>query len=595
MTRSGERSALEPDLVPVLQRIRDLSGRFPEGPLPQAEVEFLRESIEQPRPGSRALLQDRLPRTRENFKDRQRDREAAEAELAGMVRSAASCSDTDLALLTEQLRGLRGDERLRLDPKSIDLGLRDDQARTMALHLLHTGVTSTEVRVGLQLLARAGEPDDTDLIGTFALLGRNYGSITLRALKRLGLTTPGLFALANRVPLRERHPFAVRLGAAPIADINALVATLSVGDAITLLRMTEDFQGTPEWIRGNERLAAAVVAAAENPLLMGDGPQTPVSMVWLRDEIRYGPCALLGYSPGQRRQAIERLGAWLSAPCTLEAVKAEVAQRPTDSQAIWLHHQVIEAQRDRSGDLPEGLAIRIAVPPPGSPGDVRTHLLIDGVPLEPRCFGMGVPRIPERFLHSEDSLSATADSREVPLAEADCAEGCCGGLKARIRRDEARGRVEWEVWRTSGTQKNRERFSFDAAAYDAEIARAASDFTWAWPARRAARLLRERMEAEPELMSRWECRFGSADSWNRERSVLRLHFAHPGLPSQSSDWPWLQFEYQVEVPDAAIVDDDAVGALVDRTVKQFRETDPKRFARLVSGSRELAESLGIPW
>lgn len=595
MTRSGERSALEPDPVPVIQRIRDLIGRFPEGPLPQAEVKDLRESIQKPRPGNRALLQDRLPRTRENFKDRQRDREAAQAELADMVRSAASCSDTDLARLTEQIRGLRDDQRLRLDPESIDLGLRDDQARTIALHLLHTGVIGTEVLVGLQLLERAGEPDDTDLIGTFALLGRSYGSIALKVLKRLGLATPGLFALAGRVPLKERHPFAVTLGAAPIADIDDLVATLSVCDAITLLRMTEDFQGTPKWIRGNQRLAAAVVAAAENPLLMGDGPQTPVSMVWLRDGIRYGPCALLGYSPGQRLQAIERLGTWLSTPRALQAVEAVVARRPRDSQAIWLHHQVIEAQRDRSGDFPEGLAIRIAVPPPGSPGDVRTHLLIDGVPLVPRSFGIGMPRIPERLLGVGDGLQAAEESREIVLAEAECTEGCCGALRARIRRDEARGRVEWEVWRTRGAQGDPERFSFDAAAYDAEVARAADDFTWAWPARRAARLLRERMEAEPELMSRWECRFGSADSWNRERSVLTLHFAHPEVPSASTDRPWLQFEYQVEVPDAAIVDDDVVAAVVDRIVKQFRETDPKRFARVIGGSRELAESLGIPW
>lgn len=595
MTRSGERSALEPDLVPVLQRIRDLTGRFPEGPLPAAEVEALRESIEKPRPGSRALLQDRLPRTRENFKERQRDRIAAVAKLADMVRSAESCSDTDLERLTEQLRGIRDDQRLRLDPETIDLGLRSDQARTIALHLLHTGATSTEVLVGVQLLETAAEPDDTDLIGTFALLGRSYGSVSLQVLQRLGLPTPRLFRLATRVPLKERHPFAAQLGATPSADIDALVATLSVGDAITLLRMAEDFQGTPKWIRGNERLAEAVVAAAENPLLMGDGPETPVSMVWLRDEIRYGKCALLGYSPGQRRQAIERLGAWLSAPRALQAVKAVVARRPRDSQEIWLHHQVIEAQRDPSGDFPEGLAIRIAVPPPGSPGDVRTHLLIDGVPLVPSRFGLGLPRIPERFLNVEGSLRATVDSREVVLAEAECTEGCCGALRVRIRRDETRGRVEWETWRTRGAQGEPERFSFDDAAYDAEIARAAGDFAWEWPARRAARLLRERIEAEPELMSRWGCRFGSVNSWNFERSVLKLHFAYPEAPSSSSDRPWLQFEYKVEIPDAAMVDGDAVAVLVDRIVKQFRETDPKWFATIIGGSRALAESLGIPW
>lgn len=55
------------------------------------------------------------------------------------------------------------------------------------------------------------------------------------------------------------------------------------------------------------------------------------------------------------------------------------------------------------------------------------------------------------------------------------------------------------------------------------------------------------------------------------------------------------FEYKVEIPDAAVVDDEAVQTHVDRIVRQFREDDPKRFSRIVFGSRELAESLGIPW
>ncbi|MEU5152962.1 hypothetical protein [Glycomyces sp. NPDC021274] len=593
MTRSGERNALEPDLVPVLQRVRDLCGRFPEGPLPAAELKALRDSIEELRPGTRELLPRRRPRIRESFEERKRNYKAAVAVLADVVRSASSCSDADLERLSEQLRGFRDDQRLRLDPKSVDLGLPAERVRGIALHLLHTGVTSTEVLMGLQLMERAAVPEDIDLVTTFALIGGNFGFSAFMSLKQLELPAPGLFAIAKRVPREGRSTFSAALGASPGGEIDALLATLSVGEAIVLLRTVDDYRGTPKWIEGNERLAAAVVAAAENPLLMGDGADTPFSMAWLRDEIRYGPAALLGYSPGQRMKAVEKLNAWLGSPRALQAVENVLARRPQDSREIWLHRQVLDAQLDRSAGFPAGLAIRIAVPPPGS-GDVRTHLLVDGVPLLPRVFGPDEPRNPGRLLHYEDGLRATSQAREVVLAEPECTEGCCGALRVDIRRDDANGRVAWEIWRSSGDE-HRERFEFDAAAYDAEIARAEADFGWEWPARRAARLLQGRFKAEPDLLSRWECRFGSVSSWNFARSLVSLHFTYPAARAPGSGEPGLIFTYEVEVPDAATVDDEAVDALVEQTVQRFRDEDPKRCSRLLGGSRELADSLGIPW
>ncbi|MDN3239530.1 hypothetical protein [Glycomyces tritici] len=594
MTRSGERNALEPDLVPVLQRVRDLCGRFTEGPLPSAEVKVLRDAIEKPRPGGRELLPSRRSGDRERSEVRKQRFKAAVAELAGLVRSAASCSDADLELLGERLRELRDDgRRLRLDPESVDLGLSAEQTRTIALHLLHNGIVDTEVLMGLQLMERAAEPEDVDLISTFALIGGNYGFSALRSFKRLELPASRLFAIANRMPAEARTTFSAALGKSPGAEIGALLATLSAGEAITLLRMVDDYQGTPTWIEGNEPLAAAVCAAAENPLLMGDGSETPFSMAWLRDEIRYGAAALLGYAPCRRREAIGRLNAWLGSPRALRAVRNVVARRPRDSRELWLHRQVLDAQRDRSEDFPAGLAVRIAVPAPGS-GDVCTHLLIDGVPLMPRTCGYAMPRSPECLLHKGDGLRATAEPREVKLAEPDCTEGCCGALRAEVKRDEANGHVEWEVWHTRSPQR-RERFKFDAAAYDAEIARAAADFTWEWPARRAARLLRERLHAEPGLLSEWECRFGSVASWNTERSALLFHFSHPGTEPAAPTQPSLMFLYKAEIPDAAVVDDDAVRTYVDQIVERFRNNDPKRFARIVFGSKELAESLGLPW
>jgi hypothetical protein len=338
-----------------------------------------------------------------------------------------------------------------------------------------------------------------------------------------------------------------------------------------------------------------VAAAAENPLLLEDGTETPFSIVWLRDEIRFGKCAFLGFSPGLRRKAIARLGAWLSSPRALRAVESVVARRPHDSRAIWLRRQVLDAQLDPTGDVPAGLAIRIAAPQPGTDGDVRTHLLIDGMPLIPRTFELGGPAAPERILHNGEGLRATGIPREVELAESDCSEVCCGTMRAEIRRDDAAGRVEWEIWLTRRAHEHRERFSFDASAYDAEVARATGDVTWEWPARRAARILGRRLGAEPDLMSRWGCRPIWAGSWNRERSLLRLHFLYgEGAPS-ATDLPWLQFEYQAEVPDASVVEDDAIAEAVDRIVKQFKETDPKALARVCGGSRASAEALGFAW
>jgi hypothetical protein len=596
MTRSGERNALEPDLVPVHQRVRDLCGHFPEGRLPGAEVKALRESIERSRPGSRALLPQRRTKTRAEFEAFKRDRQVALGVLADMLRSAAAGTDADLQRLSERLRDFHDHQHLRFDPESLGLDLPPERLRAIALHLLRTGTTGTEMMTGLQLMTVAADTADAELLGDLAPLGRAYAAIVSKALPRVKYPVPQRFALAKRDPEAKGSEFTAALAEAPRAEIDALVATLSVADAIALLRMTVDLQGVPKWLKGNVRLAEAVAAAAENPLLLEDGTETPFSMVWLRDEIRYGKCAFLGFSASQREQAIARLGAWLSSPHALRAVESAVARRPHDSRAIWLRRQVMDAQRDPTGDVPAGLAIRVVAPQPGTDGDVRTHLLIDGMPLIPRVFVLGGPAAPEWVLHSGEGLRATGAPREVELAQADCSEVCCGTMRAEIRRDDdAAGRVEWEIWLTRQAHEHRERFSFDAAAYDAEVARATGDVSWEWPARRAARILGQRLRVEPGLMSRWGCRPGWAGSWNRERSLLRLHFLYGEGEPFATDLPWLQFEYQAEVPDSSVVDDDAIDAAVDRIVKQFTETDPKTLSRVCGGSRASAEALGFAW
>ncbi|MDA1358927.1 hypothetical protein O1R50_04795 [Glycomyces luteolus] len=593
MTRSGERNALEPDPVPVLHRVRELCGRFPEGPLPPAEVKALRESIDTPGPVERTLLPDRRTRTREEFGAYKRERDAALAELAEWVRSAVSGSTADLERLGDRLRRLGDHRRLRFDPEMLGLGLQPEQTRAIALHLLHTGVSSGEIFVGLQLIETVVQPADASLIRTLGHLGRNYGYLASKAVRRLEFPAPHQFALAMRAPRTDRQQFAAALAGSPRADIDALMTTLSVADTIALLTMIGDIQGTPKWIEGNDALAATVVAAAESPSLLGEGVPALMSIACLIDEVAYGTAAFLPYSPGRREQVIAGLESALAAPAAWASVTAALERHPRDSELIWLQRRVLEARRGAIAGFPEGLAIRVAVPPPGSRQEVRTHLLIDGMPLVPRVFSLGVAAMPDRVLQCESGLVATVEPRDVKIADPDCVEECCGALYAEIRRDEAGGRVEWELRRTRSAHEHRERLVFDAAAYDAEIARVSSDFTWEWPARRAARLLRERLA--PDLMARWDCRLGLVNSWNSDRSILELSFSYPDAPSSASDRPWLQFVYRTEIPDAAAVDDRAVGIAVERIASQFREGDPKRFAKVVSGSKELAASLGIPW
>ncbi|MGN9809560.1 hypothetical protein ACTMSW_09395 [Micromonospora sp. BQ11] len=131
-------------------------------------------------------------------------------------------------------------------------------------------------------------------------------------------------------------------------------------------------------------------------------------------------------------------------------------------------------------------------------------------------------------------------------------------------------------------------FTFDAAQYDAEIARAESDRTWEWHERTVARLVRERLNDEPELLGGWECEPGWVEARPNDRGRIHVSYLFPRRPSAGDD-PWLQFVAVLDVPagDPAAVADDIVRELCDR--------DPRRQDRLAGGSREAAQQLGFQW
>ncbi|MFE3939049.1 hypothetical protein ACFXPJ_36170, partial [Streptomyces goshikiensis] len=90
-------------------------------------------------------------------------------------------------------------------------------------------------------------------------------------------------------------------------------------------------------------------------------------------------------------------------------------------------------------------------------------------------------------------FAASDEPRRVELSNNDCVTSCCGGIFVTIRRQG--DRVLWTSW--ENTEDNRDPLPadlhFDAAQYDAELARAGSDVSWEGPVDTAARLLAQEL------------------------------------------------------------------------------------------------------
>ncbi|WP_326586209.1 hypothetical protein [Streptomyces sp. NBC_01294] len=90
-------------------------------------------------------------------------------------------------------------------------------------------------------------------------------------------------------------------------------------------------------------------------------------------------------------------------------------------------------------------------------------------------------------------FAASDEPRRVELSNNGCVTSCCGGIFVTIRRQG--DRVLWTSW--ENTHDNRIPFPtdlhFDAAQYDAELARAGADVSWEEPVDTAARLLAQEL------------------------------------------------------------------------------------------------------
>ncbi|MFF7601510.1 hypothetical protein [Streptomyces mirabilis] len=110
------------------------------------------------------------------------------------------------------------------------------------------------------------------------------------------------------------------------------------------------------------------------------------------------------------------------------------------------------------------------------------------------------------------------------LAEASCAEGCCGALCVTIQRDG--DYVLWGEWRNPDEDEVDVPASlFEAQEHQREVERATADRSWEWPARTVARLLEQDLRERTDWLARWECELGALSA--SERLAEQLVAADP--------------------------------------------------------------------
>ncbi|MFJ7628460.1 hypothetical protein ACIQZN_18400 [Streptomyces sp. NPDC097595] len=426
----------------------------------------------------------------------------------------------------------------------------EERARALARVLVRTGTSCSAVSTGLALLAELGEPQDVPYLRTLGLL-RTLVYPVVHALDALDRPAGALLELRN-----HREP----------VTFGPLIAALEAGDRTAVRQRLVALPGdlAPEVARrvaeasGPADLLAEVpgLPAPEGAELIARTGRLLFLMTTLRDyrpeilsypdaprayeafargagllprtldhhalllsavqELSTGPAVLHDWGPGRREAALSELTAVLGRPEWRAVPDAGAGDEP------GVRWRVAWVRRTRARVLGAAEApfarLRIAIHErdPDDPATVEVRVLVDGRPLVPDYFGRGPANSPEELLFP-GTLRATDEPREVRLAEAYCAEGCCGALYVTVRRDG--DQVVWSGWRCpvppGGTRELSE-LRFDAAAYDAEVARAEGDESWMWPARRAARLIADGLRGRPDLLALWSVRLDWAGTAFRD-------------------------------------------------------------------------------
>ncbi|MFE5523269.1 hypothetical protein ACFQ9Q_36955 [Streptomyces virginiae] len=480
----------------------------------------------------------------------------------------------------------------------------EDAARRTARQLIRTGTDAAAVGVGMALLIRLGEPEDVPWLKALGML-RGLADSAIAALDPLDRQAAALLVIRVRdrserlTPLTEAitsgdteavrsallslpdEPQAMWLARriAEAADLRGLLrarpqdAELLALTGRLLHRMADRSDSRADVLdyRPARSVYEALVRHADR---LPPTPEHRSLLLSVALDLHSGPAVLLNWRPGRRRALLDALDRLLPA--------AAPEPVPADRRADWFrrNRHLPFARTEQAGDPPRWELV--VVHGPEDDDGIETRILIDGIPLVPALFGKGRGHPPE-YLIDSGRLRATAEPREVQLCEAYCTEGCCGALYVTIRRDG--DEVVWDGWR-GAVGPPPPAYRFDAAAYDAELARAEQDHSWCRPARSTARLIAAGLRDRPELTARWDMTPGwiGTDRSDTDTTVVRLRYT-PSAPPPGTGGS-LYFEWRL--PD----EDGPPRARADAALRRLETQDPKTFATYRGGNAALAEALG---
>lgn len=492
---------------------------------------------------------------------------------------------------------------------ALSLPLDDEAAaRAIGRRLVRTGTARRSVSLGLALLRRLGEPEDVPYLEVLSRL-RRLSRLAVTALERLDPRTAALRWLDIRVRGPELRPMVDALLSDPVPDVRELLIgqpmdARTVGPAPArriaeatglaglldrdpvdprllaqaarlLVRMASQQDYEAEILGYGEAVAACdalVRRASALPPTVGHA----AVLLSLAVDLHSGPTHLLPWRDGQREQLLDALGSLLASPAWAHVLAEPAAHAPpaVRRRAAWLRYTTERVFR--APEPPTRLRIEILSRDPADATEsVETRFLVDGRPLVPEVFGRGSGNPPEYFL-DRGALRATEEPREVQLAEAWCTEGCCGALWVTVAREG--DQVVWRDWRHPGRLPSGApapelaAYRFDAAAYDAELARATGDDRWSWPARTTGRLLAAALRERPELLARWGTRCDWAGADYRDPDTTAVWFRDTGAGSTGSDAPGSQFVWRLP-EDGAPPAERAASAL-----RRLEQEDPRGYA-----------------
>ncbi|MGW4807789.1 hypothetical protein [Kitasatospora sp. NPDC004272] len=311
-------------------------------------------------------------------------------------------------------------------------------------------------------------------------------------------------------------------------------------------------------------------------------------------DLSSGGAALLDRPPQWRAALLDGLGGVLAAPAWAAALGSADRRPGAAARVAW-----IRRTGRRPFELPASAGrfrIEVAEPDPRSRAWTQVRVLVDGLPLALRLFPAGVALGPDPLLDG-GLLRAGPEPHPVRLAEASCSEGCCGALWVDVRR--AAGPegpvVVWDGFRPgrdAAPLPGVGALRFDAAAYDAEVARAETSDPARSRARAVALLLERELRSRPELLARWDAeagRIGPAD--DRPDTAEVVFWYVPGQSSGAPEQPEHPLLFRWSVPDDGRPPEEQAAAALHRLATE----DPTSYARLTGGNRARSAQLGFAW